>query len=349
LVESIATCQTAIPEVLPLPTEFRKRSSNYKKTGSASFGNEETYQASFPSEVSVHDAKLVRIAPNTFIDVGHQALEQWPILAHPFRLKPTRQCSKLLMPWGHGGASYGDFIIKVLPKLSRLLASVPAEERSSIGICLPHFTRHPWAVEYLALLGIDRKQIYDETTTVVVPSHGNVILGSGPATGHGISHPQDLRLMIQTLTGELQSVVPTPWRRLYISRKTGRSMSNESELIDGLRDRGFEILHLEELSLQEQISRFREASLVVGAHGAGHANIIWCIPGTHLVEVFHPSWMHPCYALLSQILGINYHCLVGEEDRSSGRWTEMSRYGIFENPAITPALLFNKIDSLISS
>lgn len=126
-------------------------------------------------------------------------------------------------------------------------------------------------------------------------------------------------------------------------------MANEGELIDGLRMRDFEIVFLEEFSLIEQIRLFQEAHIIVGPHGAGHSNIMWSAPGTHLLKVFHPSWMHPCYALLSGMKKIHYHCLVGYSGMSRGRWTGISYFGIFENPAIDPKILFEKIDHLLDS
>lgn len=347
LPETTVTRQSADPESLSLPEEFLARSRSYRRQDSASFKSEEVHFCSFPHEVSVHEAKFIRLGPDRYLDAGLQSIEPWPILGEPFSPRTTRSCGKLLVPWGHGGASYGDFLIKVLPKLARLLAAIPASERADVGVCLPHFTRHPWAVDYLRLLGLRGDQIHDESATVIVPPGGTLILGSGPQVGHGIAHPGDLRAML----GLLQQAKPPsenpPWRRLYISRKTGRRMVNEDDLLDGLTVRGFECLQLEDLSLDEQIFRFQEAAMIVGPHGAGHANILWSPPGTRLLEVFHPEWMHPCYALLSQMLGLRYHCLVGRSGRSRGAWTEKSRYGIFENPAIETAAFFAKLDALL--
>lgn len=347
LQETTVTRRSVGPESLSLPKEFLARSRSYRRQECASFDGEEIHYCSFPHEVSVHEAKFIRLGPDRYLDAGLQSLEPWPILGGPFSPRASHSCAKLLVPWGHGGASYGDFLIKVLPKLARLLDAVPAGERTEVGVCLPHFTRHPWAMDYLRLLGLRDDQIHDESTTVIVPPHGTIILGSGPQAGHGIAHPADLRAML----GQLHHAKPPsdkpPWRRLYISRKTGRRMANEDDLLDGLAERGFECVQLEDLSLDEQISRFQEAAIIAGPHGAGHANILWASPGTRLLEVFHPDWMHPCYALLSQILGLHYHCLVGRSGGSRGSWTEKSRYGIFENPAIEAATFFDTLDTLI--
>ena len=336
------------PEKIPLPPEFHARSRSYRTHPIAEFSREDACIYSFEHDFSVHEARFVRMRADTFLDVDHQARQPLPILSKPFTEKPTEERRTLVMPWGGGGASYGDFIIKLLPKLARLLDILPEDERGDVGICLPYFHQHAWATNYLALMGIKRTQILDGATTVMIPAGGRLVIGSGPQHGHGISHPQDVSAMIRMLHPNVPVPLDPPWRKIYISRKMGRKMLNEADLIIGLEKRGFEIVHLEEMPLSGQIQLFQEASIIVGPHGAGHANIIWSSPGTQLLEVFHPSWMHPCYALLSQMLGIRYDCLVGYEGNARGAWSERSRYGIFENPSISPDIFFHKIDSIIS-
>lgn len=335
-------------EKIGLPREFLALSHTYRSGSKPEFEEEEAYACSPDRQIRVHEAKFVSLGGGRYLDVGNQSHEPWPILRKPLAPKPTEMRTTLVMPWGSGGASYGDFIIKVLPKLARLLATIPESERADLGICLPYFHRHAWALDYLTLLGIGKHQILDGSTTILIPAGGELILGSGPKQGHGIAHPQDIREMIRQLAQNIPAPPLKPWRRLYISRNTGRKMANESALIGGLSQRGFEIVCLETLALHEQIRLFQEAAIIAGPHGAGHANIIWSSPGTQILEVFHPSWMHPCYAFLSEMLGIRHHCLVGYDGKSRGSWTERSRYGIFEDPEVAPGVFFQKLDSLIS-
>jgi capsular polysaccharide biosynthesis protein len=334
------------PDKIRLPPEFRARSRSYRSHPMAEFAREDACICSFGHDLSVHEARFVRVRADTFIDVDHQARELLPILGKPFTEKPTEERKTLVMPWGGGGASYGDFIIKLLPKLARLLDALPEDECGDACVCLPHFHQYEWAVDYLSLMGIKRIRILDGANTVMIPAGGKLVLGTGPQLGHGISHPHDIIAMIRRLRQNAPVPLDPPWRKIYISRKMGRKMLNEADLIIGLEKRGFEIVHLEELSLSRQIKLFQEAAVITGPHGAGHANIIWSLPGTQLLEVFHPSWMHPCYALLSEILGLGYHCLVGHDGEAQGSWTEKSRYGIFEDPSIDSEVFFRKLDTI---
>ena len=338
-----------VSEKLPFPNEFLVRSSSYRSRPVPEFADEAVQVCTLEREAIIHDARFVSLGEGDFLDVGNQSIEPSPILKKAPPIETAELRTSLILPWGTGIASYGDFVIKVLPKLARIWATIPMDERHLHGVCLPYFHIYPWALDYLSLLGIEKTQIIDNSITIRVPVGGKLIFGSGPKTGQGISHPEDIRSMLRHLAPNITSPTTEPWRKIYISRKMGRKMLNEAELIHGLKERGFEIVHLEDFSLSGQIQLFQEAAVITGPHGAGHANIIWCSPGTKLLEVFNPSWMHPCYALLSEILGINYHCLVGHEDSEKGSWTEKSRYGIFEDPSIDPQIFFRKLDSISKS
>jgi capsular polysaccharide biosynthesis protein len=136
-------------------------------------------------------------------------------------------------------------------------------------------------------------------------------------------------------------------KRIYISRKYGRIMSNEAELLPGLKDRGFEIVNLEEHSIAQQVKIFSQAEVITGPHGAGHANILWAKPGSCLFEVFHPAWKHPCYSILSSLIGASYHYMVSEGISYKGHWNSRSRAGISLHVTAPPDLFFKTLDKVM--
>jgi capsular polysaccharide biosynthesis protein len=105
-----------------------------------------------------------------------------------------------------------------------------------------------------------------------------------------------------------------PFRKIYISRrKEGtRNVTNEAELLQILRRDGFEVCFPEELSFLEQVRLFAEARIVVSPHGAALSNLVFCAPGTSVLEVFSPHYVNVCYWALSNQLGLDYHYLLGE-------------------------------------
>ena len=104
-------------------------------------------------------------------------------------------------------------------------------------------------------------------------------------------------------------------RRLLMSRRdsTYRRIGNEAALLEMLRPLGFELIVPGELSFEAQIEAFREATHVIGPHGAGMTNVLWCAPGTHVLEVFHPHYGTWAYAMLKDVLRLDYASLVGRD------------------------------------
>jgi capsular polysaccharide biosynthesis protein len=105
--------------------------------------------------------------------------------------------------------------------------------------------------------------------------------------------------------------------RIYISRShaTKRRVTNEDELIDFLVQRGFKILHLEDMSFREQIHVFANADVVVAPHGAGLTNLVWCNVGTRVLEFFSPNYVNVCFWCIAAARSMRYHYMIGEGDR----------------------------------
>lgn len=98
-------------------------------------------------------------------------------------------------------------------------------------------------------------------------------------------------------------------RRIYISRNKAkhRRILNEDSLIDKLKCLSFEVVTLEELSFSEQVDLFWNASVVVSAHGAGLANLVFARNCGLLLEIFSSGFRDKsAYAHVCRHLGIKY-------------------------------------------
>jgi capsular polysaccharide biosynthesis protein len=103
----------------------------------------------------------------------------------------------------------------------------------------------------------------------------------------------------------------SPRRRLYLSRGRGlRSVMNEEEIQPWLRRHGFETVHLGQRSDEPELMASAEA--VIAPHGAAMANLVFCQPGTVVVEILPPNWLFPYYYTLSAAAGLRYHAIIGE-------------------------------------
>lgn len=75
--------------------------------------------------------------------------------------------------------------------------------------------------------------------------------------------------------------------KIYISRERAlwRRVSNEKELIATLEQYGFRSVLLEDIPVLQQAEIFHKARVIVGPHGAGFANTIFCKPVYILVDI----------------------------------------------------------------
>ena len=111
-------------------------------------------------------------------------------------------------------------------------------------------------------------------------------------------------------------------RNIYISRNdtlNKRTLVNEHEVFSFLRMEGFEKYELTKLSVKDQIKLFSSASFVIGPHGAGIGNIIFCKEGTKVIEIFDPSYVHTSIWLQMPSLKLQYGYVVGDGKKDLSR------------------------------
>jgi len=102
--------------------------------------------------------------------------------------------------------------------------------------------------------------------------------------------------------------------RLYVSRKKTRQrkIQNEAGFEGFLAGMGFRTVITEELSVPEQIRLFRDAEVVVSAHGAGLTNLIYCKTGAAILELMPENgWKPPHFANLCKSAELRHsiiHC-----------------------------------------
>jgi hypothetical protein len=99
-----------------------------------------------------------------------------------------------------------------------------------------------------------------------------------------------------------------PWRRVFISRAQAptRKLANESELEPVLAEAGFETVIMEKLSFEEQIRLMGQTDILMAPHGAGLTNMMFCAPGTHVVEIAEPRYPNPNFYALACAMNLAY-------------------------------------------
>jgi capsular polysaccharide biosynthesis protein len=98
-------------------------------------------------------------------------------------------------------------------------------------------------------------------------------------------------------------------RKLYVSRKKAdkRRILNEEALLEIVTANGFETVFLEDLHIAMQAGLFNKACCIVAPHGAGLTNLLFCEPGTRVMEIFGGAMgNHQHYKCLAGSLQLSY-------------------------------------------
>lgn len=103
--------------------------------------------------------------------------------------------------------------------------------------------------------------------------------------------------------------------RVYITRQDAqmRRLTNESAVIDLLKQNDFVSVELARLSFVEQLNLFRQCKIVVGVHGAGLSHVVNMRATSGLLEILHPRRFWATYRALAARSSVHYGFVVGED------------------------------------
>jgi predicted O-methyltransferase YrrM len=105
-------------------------------------------------------------------------------------------------------------------------------------------------------------------------------------------------------------------KRILVSRAdvVVRNLIGETELFDLLRDTfGFERISPGTLPFDEQIALFSQAEIVIGLHGAGLANIVFCKRGTLIIEISSREYGTGSYSTMARSQELEYALIYGAD------------------------------------
>ena len=199
--------------------------------------------------------------------------------------------------------NYYHWMVETLPRL-RTIENFVDRGGPKPTLVLPEDTS-PWMHESLELAIGDEFQT--EIVTNPVYRGTKVVLAD---------RPQVTRENIDWMSDRLRKhalIEPgTTSKRVYISRGDAneRHIVNEKDVVEILREYGFQTYQLETMSVEEQIELFTDAEIVIAPHGAGLANIMFC-QETTVIELFGSLVKYP-FRRLANTLEHEYHAIYCE-------------------------------------
>ena len=118
--------------------------------------------------------------------------------------------------------------------------------------------------------------------------------------------------------------------RIYVSRErcTHGKITNEPDLMRWLSGLGFKKVLPEALSFDDQVALFSRASIIIGAHGAGLTDLVFCRPGCTIIEIRNPTFSEVetyhsrggnIFWRFSQFLNFRYHPFFTRPDQTHSK------------------------------
>ena len=187
--------------------------------------------------------------------------------------------------------------------------------------------------EFLRLLKIDPSRVVRASLMHWDPEFTSHFRVTGRLiVPNGVPHhnpPKQLLDLLRCLTAKYRVHPPQDSRPLIlvIQRKPGskRSLRQHSQLMRLLR---MKLGHLARISVfsHSQIPSvaatmrlFSSLSVLIGPHGAGiGSNIIYCNPGSHIIELLGNTYMAGGAVNLANILGLHHHMIVADQPDKDG-------------------------------
>jgi glycosyltransferase involved in cell wall biosynthesis len=126
-----------------------------------------------------------------------------------------------------------------------------------------------------------------------------------------------------------------PWRKIYLARNKGlRSIRNQHEIEMMLSENNFEIVELDDVSLDFQIELFSQAAVIVAPTGAALTNMLLCQPGTKVIIFMsnHETTNYYFWSNLGYIAKLDVKIIAGERlFKMTNYWSVHDDYVIDSN------------------
>jgi hypothetical protein len=204
----------------------------------------------------------------------------------------------------------------VLPRLENALLHLPSDTRFLINEA-----PRAYQLESLKAYGINAGQLELQQSGVrtrverlwFATPVGHTSLGSGEVVA------RVARRLKKHFSADRAGSKP---QRIYVSRQmaSSRRVDNEAELRPLLKERGFDLVVLEDMAWIDQLRLFSATDAIMGPHGAGLVNMMFALKNATTWEITAQSRTVPCFLVLARQLACPFQRLhaqpAGDEEKA---------------------------------
>ena len=110
-------------------------------------------------------------------------------------------------------------------------------------------------------------------------------------------------------------------KKIFLDRSSSRfnhcQIFNQIVMNKWVKKKNLNIFKPEKLPFKKQIHLFKNASVILGAHGAAFTNIIFCKPGTKIIEIIPSNHPNKKCERISKILKLKYFRIITKPDNTN--------------------------------
>ena len=219
-----------------------------------------------------------------------------------------------LLTGGAGNNNYWHWMYDSLSRLGLLENNLSLKD---FNYFLVPDKKYKFQIETLKLLGIEKKSISSK-------KYKHIFANNLTATNHPWQHSQSAHRDIENVPKWISLWLREKflkfksnkkfYKKIYIDRSdskfSDRKIINEDKIKKLLIKKKFKILKLSNFSFVEQIAIFNSAKIIVGNHGAGFTNLIFCKKKTTVIE-FKDRNTAKVIKKISKDLDLNYKSILG--------------------------------------
>jgi len=244
------------------------------------------------------NGNLTNIKNNSVINRG----------THSFQKKIKGKIFNLCQ--GGSGNNYFHFIFDILPKIYLLKSEIDLNSLDFFYLNEPK----NWQIKILNELGIQKEKLLsskknkhilaDEIYAVDHPwySHGYIQYNLNKIPKWIVNYNRK-----QFLNENKKKYS----KKIFLDRSNSQynhcQIRNLADMLAFAKKNELKIYRPENLSFKKQIRLFNNSSIICGAHGASFTNIIFCRPGTKIIEIIPKDHPNKKCERISKILKLKYY------------------------------------------
>jgi hypothetical protein len=214
-----------------------------------------------------------------------------------------------------GAMLYWHWMFQLLPRFE--LINLAGINIDAIDFFVVNGLKSNFQVETLEILGLRPERLIQSSNVPHLRAR-RLIAPSVPLS-HGCYRPWMVRFLRISFLGDDSTANISRRRRIYVSRGMAkyRRVLTEASVIQFLRLHGFDEISLEMLSVRQQASVMAECEVIAAPHGGGLSNVVFCSPGTKVIEIFSPELVAGYFWKLCNRLDLSYCYMIGKGSPST--------------------------------